>query len=119
MFTPASTLTPTKVTPFDVTLCDVTHASATVRRMSARLKAVPADGGSEAGGEVEGLTIEQLASETGFTVRNIRAHQARGLLPPPEVRARVGYYGDEHVARLQLIQELQADGFNLKGIKQL
>ena len=39
------------------------------------------------------LTIEQLAAETGMTVRNIRAHQARGLLDPPEVRLRVGYYG--------------------------
>src|ERR1700761_734440 len=65
------------------------------------------------------LTIEQLAAETGMTVRNIRAHQARGLLEPPEVRLRVGYYGPEHVARLTLIQELQDDGFNLAGIKRL
>jgi DNA-binding transcriptional MerR regulator len=65
------------------------------------------------------LTIEQLAAETGMTVRNIRAHQARGLLDPPEVRLRVGYYGLEHVARLKLIQELQDDGFNLAGIKRL
>ena len=65
------------------------------------------------------LTIEQLAAETGMTVRNIRSHQARGLLPPPEVRQRVGYYGGEHVARLKLIRELQAEGFNLRGIKRL
>ncbi len=39
------------------------------------------------------LTIDELARETGMTVRNIRAHQSRGLLPPPEVRARTGYYG--------------------------
>ena len=39
------------------------------------------------------LTIEQLAGESGMSVRNIRAHQARGLLAPPEVRMRVGYYG--------------------------
>ncbi len=65
------------------------------------------------------LTIEQLAAETGMTVRNIRAHQARGLLAPPEVRLRVGYYGPEHVAQLRLIQELQEDGFNLAGIKRL
>jgi len=65
------------------------------------------------------LTIEQLASETGMTVRNIRAHQARGLLAPPEVRLRVGYYGPEHVAQLRLIRDLQADGFNLAGIKRL
>src|SRR5947199_322811 len=43
------------------------------------------------------LTIEQLAQESGMTVRNIRSHQARGLLAPPEVRMRIGYYGPEHV----------------------
>src|SRR5436305_2983846 len=65
------------------------------------------------------LTIEQLAAETGMSVRNIRAHQARGLLAPPEVRMRVGYYGPEHVAQLRLIRDLQDDGFNLAGIKRL
>ena len=54
-----------------------------------------------------------------MTVRNIRAHQSRGLLPPPEVRARTGYYGAEHVARLRLIQELQGNGYNLAAIKDL
>src|SRR5204862_6621235 len=43
----------------------------------------------------------------------------RGLLPPPEVRARVGYYTTEHVARLRLILDLQADGFNLAAIARL
>ena len=65
------------------------------------------------------LTIDELARETGMTVRNIRAHQSRGLLPPPEVRARTGYYGPEHVARLRLIQELQGNGYNLAAIKDL
>jgi DNA-binding transcriptional MerR regulator len=67
----------------------------------------------------EQLTIEQLANETGMTVRNIRNHQSRGLLPPPDVRSRIGYYGSEHVARLRLIQEMQAEGFNLNAIKNL
>jgi DNA-binding transcriptional MerR regulator len=65
------------------------------------------------------LTIDQLAQRTGMTVRNIRAHQSRGLLPPPDVRVRTGYYGAEHVARIELIRELQADGFNLEAIKRL
>ena len=65
------------------------------------------------------LTIEELASETGMSVRNIRSHQARGLLSPPDVRARVGYYGPEHVAQLRLIRDLQEEGFNLGGIKRL
>ena len=54
-----------------------------------------------------------------MTVRNVRAHQSRGLLPPPEVRGRTGYYGPEHVARLELVRELQADGFNLELIRRL
>jgi DNA-binding transcriptional MerR regulator len=65
------------------------------------------------------LTIEQLAGEVGMSVRNIRNHHSRGLLPPPEVRARVGYYSAEHVARLRLILDLQADGFNLTAIERL
>ncbi|HUN79813.1 MAG TPA: MerR family transcriptional regulator [Solirubrobacteraceae bacterium] len=65
------------------------------------------------------LTIEQLAAEVGMSVRNIRNHHSRGLLPPPEVRSRVGYYGPEHVARLKLILDLQADGFNLAAIERL
>jgi DNA-binding transcriptional MerR regulator len=65
------------------------------------------------------LTIDQLAQRTGMTVRNIRAHQSRGLLPPPDVRGRTGFYGDEHVTRIELIKELQADGFNLEAIRRL
>lgn len=69
--------------------------------------------------ERSALTIDELGRETGMTVRTIRSHQARGLLPPPEVRQRTGFYGPEHVARLRLIQELQDEGFNLKGITRL
>lgn len=65
------------------------------------------------------LTIDQLAQRTGMTVRNIRAHQSRGLLPAPEVRARTGFYGTEHVARIELIKELQADGLPLELIKRM
>jgi DNA-binding transcriptional MerR regulator len=65
------------------------------------------------------LTIEQLAGEVGMSVRNIRNHHSRGLLAPPEIRARVGYYSAEHVTRLRLIQDLQADGFNLASIERL
>jgi DNA-binding transcriptional MerR regulator len=67
----------------------------------------------------EELTIDELARRTGVTVRNIRAHQSRGLLPPPVVRARTGYYGADHVTRLELIREMQAEGFNLKAIERL
>jgi len=73
----------------------------------------------QSGSEEATLTVEQLAYETGMSVRNIRNHQSRGLLPPPEVRARTGYYGREHVDRLRLIQEMQAEGFKLSAISRL
>src|SRR5215208_2082888 len=65
------------------------------------------------------MTIDELARETGMTVRNIRAHQSRGLIPPPDVRGRTGFYGPEHVKRLRLVRELQADGLNLRAIERL
>jgi DNA-binding transcriptional MerR regulator len=83
---------------------------------------VPKQGesGATASPEAEAtLTVEQLAYETGMSVRNIRNHQSRGLLPPPEVRSRIGYYGPQHVARLRLIQEMQAEGFKLSAISRL
>jgi len=72
--------------------------------------------GSSAEGE---MTIRELAERTGMTVRNIRAHQTRGLLPPPIVRGRTGYYGEEHVARIELTREMQADGLNLEAIRRV
>jgi DNA-binding transcriptional MerR regulator len=65
------------------------------------------------------FTIEQLAARTGLTVRNIRSHVTRGLLPPPHLKGRTGFYGPEHVARLQLVTGLQHQGFNLAAINKL
>lgn len=65
------------------------------------------------------MTIRELAERTGMTVRNIRAHQTRGLLPPPLVRGRTGYYNEEHVARIALTREMQADGLNLEAIRRV
>jgi DNA-binding transcriptional MerR regulator len=65
------------------------------------------------------MTIRQLADRTGMTVRNIRAHQTRGLLSPPVVRGRTGYYNEEHVARIELTREMQAEGLNLEAIRRV
>jgi DNA-binding transcriptional MerR regulator len=65
------------------------------------------------------MTIGQLAERTGMTVRNIRAHQTRGLLLPPIVRGRTGYYNEDHVARIRLTREMQADGLNLEAIRRV
>jgi DNA-binding transcriptional MerR regulator len=67
----------------------------------------------------DALTIDELARRVGMTARNIRAHQSRGLVPPPRLRGRTGYYGPEHIARLELIRDLQAQGFNLEAIRRL
>jgi DNA-binding transcriptional MerR regulator len=70
-------------------------------------------------GDDDLLTIEELATATGMSVRNLRSHRTAGLLPPPHVRDRIGYYGPEHTERVRLVQELQGMGFNLRGIKRL
>jgi DNA-binding transcriptional MerR regulator len=65
------------------------------------------------------LTIDELARRAGMTVRNVRAHQSRGLLPPPEIKGRTGYYDQIHVGRLELIKDLQAEGYSLEVIKRI
>ena len=63
------------------------------------------------------LTIDQLAGRTGVTVRTIRFYATRGLLPPPRLRGRVGLYGADHAARLELVSELSSLGFTLTAIE--
>ena len=63
------------------------------------------------------LTVDQLAAKVGLTVRNVRAYAARGLLPPPRLVGRTGYYGREHVARLVLVREMLAEGYSLTMIE--
>jgi DNA-binding transcriptional MerR regulator len=65
------------------------------------------------------MTIHELAERTGMTVRNIRAHQTRGLLPPPVVHGRTGYYNEDHVARIELTRQLQEEGLNLEAIRRM
>ncbi len=63
------------------------------------------------------FTVDQLAAHVGITVRNVRAYAARGLLPPPRMVGRTGYYGREHVARLLLVREMLAEGYPLAMIE--
>jgi DNA-binding transcriptional MerR regulator len=65
------------------------------------------------------MTIEELAAQAGTATTTVRMYQSRGLLPPPERRGRIGYYGEGHLARLRLIAQLQDQGFSLASIKQL
>jgi DNA-binding transcriptional MerR regulator len=63
------------------------------------------------------LTLEQLTERVGMSVRNVRFYTTKGLVPPPLRRGRSGYYTADHVARLQLVQELQSHGFTLSAIE--
>jgi hypothetical protein len=63
------------------------------------------------------LTIGELAEAAGMTVRNVRNHRSRGLIGPPVLEVRTGYYGREHLERLKLIRAMQEDGFNLEAIR--
>jgi DNA-binding transcriptional MerR regulator len=64
-------------------------------------------------------TIDELASATGTTSRTIRSFQSLGLLDPPVLRGRTGYYGAEHVGVLEAILRLQAQGFSLQSLQVL
>ncbi|MGW2032923.1 MerR family transcriptional regulator [Streptomyces sp. NPDC001811] len=64
------------------------------------------------------LTIDELAARAGVTVRTVRFYGTRGLLPPPVIGPRrVGHYGREHLARLELIEEMQHQGMTLAAIE--
>jgi DNA-binding transcriptional MerR regulator len=71
----------------------------------------------EAVGTVTLLTLEELTERVAMSVRNIRFYTTKGLVPPPIRRGRSGYYTADHVARLQLVQELQGHGFTLSAIE--
>ncbi|TIC82866.1 helix-turn-helix domain-containing protein [Nocardioides sp. GY 10127] len=63
------------------------------------------------------LTLAELTERTGVSVRNVRFYTSRGLLPAPVRKGRSGYYTALHVARLELVRELQGHGFTLAAIE--
>ena len=63
--------------------------------------------------------IDDLARAAGTTVRNVRAYQDRGLLPPADRRGRANVYDRAHLERLRLIAQLLDRGHTLAGIKEL
>ncbi|WP_406271710.1 MerR family transcriptional regulator [Nocardia sp. NBC_00881] len=65
------------------------------------------------------FTIDELARAADTTVRSVRVYHERGLLPSPEVRGRIGYYGSDHLDRLQTISRLLGRGMKLNGIREL
>src|ERR1700712_4465017 len=65
------------------------------------------------------LTIDELARAVGMTVRNVRAYAARGLLAPPRLVGRTGYYGPEHVEQLTLVRDLLEEGLTLAAVERV
>lgn len=65
------------------------------------------------------LRVGELAVATGVSVRNIRAYQDRGLLPPPRRTGRIVWYNAHHVERLGVITSLLERGFSIANIAEL
>lgn len=74
--------------------------------------AEPLDGAAPA------WTVDELAAETGVTVRNIRYYLTLGLLPAPTRRGRMAYFDERHRARIGLVQAMQDGGLSLAAIEQ-
>ena len=64
-------------------------------------------------------SVEELARAARTTVRNVRAYQDRGLIPPPERRGRIGVYNDAHLSRLRIIGQMLERGYTLTSIGEL
>ena len=65
------------------------------------------------------LTVDELAERVGMTVRNLREWKTLGLLPPAELRGRVGYYPPEVADRVERIKKLHSEGFTLELIARM
>ena len=63
--------------------------------------------------------LDELARQAGVASTTVRLYQTRGLLAPPRLEGRTGWYDDSHLSRLRLIARLQGEGHSLAGIANL
>src|SRR5829696_1431580 len=70
-------------------------------------------------GSAPELRVEELARRADVSVDTIRFYQKRQLLPPPQRRGRIAWYGPEHAERLARIKDLQGRGFSLAVIRRI
>jgi DNA-binding transcriptional MerR regulator len=75
--------------------------------------------GDEGGNGHQEYSIDELARVANTTVRNVRAYQDRGLIPPPVRRGRAGVYNQGHLSRLNVIGQLLERGYTIANIKEL
>ena len=64
-------------------------------------------------------SLAELAVESGLSPRTIRYYISRGLMRGPEMAGRGAVYGEEHLARLRKIRELQVQGAMLSEIAKM
>ncbi|MHB1139051.1 MAG: MerR family transcriptional regulator, partial [Microthrixaceae bacterium] len=49
------------------------------------------------------MRVDDLARAAGVATTTIRLYQSKGLLQPPRLVGRTGWYGEAHLARLNVI----------------
>lgn len=66
------------------------------------------------------MQIGEAAKRTALSVDAIRFYEKRSLLPkPPRTAGRFRLYGDDDIARLDFIRQMQGLGFSLSEVRQL
>jgi DNA-binding transcriptional MerR regulator len=63
--------------------------------------------------------LDELARRADVASTTVRLYQTKGLLAPPRLEGRTGWYDDSHLSRLRLIARLQHEGYSLAGIANL
>ncbi|MCC5952990.1 MAG: MerR family transcriptional regulator [Acidimicrobiia bacterium] len=63
--------------------------------------------------------LDELARQADVASTTVRLYQTKGLLAPPRLEGRTGWYDDSHLSRLRLIARLQHEGHSLAGIADL
>jgi DNA-binding transcriptional MerR regulator len=63
--------------------------------------------------------LDELARRAKVASTTVRLYRSKGLLAPPRLEGRTGWYDESHLSRLRLIARLQTEGHSLAGIADL
>jgi DNA-binding transcriptional MerR regulator len=63
--------------------------------------------------------LDELARQAGVASTTVRLYQTKGLMAPPRLEGRTGWYDESHLSRLRIIARLQGEGYSLAGIANL
>jgi DNA-binding transcriptional MerR regulator len=67
----------------------------------------------------EEYRLDDLARKADVASTTVRLYRQKGLLAPPRMVGRTGWYDEAHLSRLRLIARLQDQGYSLAGIGDL